>query len=62
MNIYEKIRKTCRPIRIIIGMILISIGIFTQNYWFFLGIIPLLAGLTNFCPICIISNKCNISK
>ena len=62
MNIYEKIRKTCRPIRIVVGIILIALGFYTGNYWFYLGVIPLLAGLTNFCPACIISKKCDINK
>jgi len=60
MNIYEKIRKTCRPIRIIVGIILIAVGFYTGNSWFYLGVIPLLAGLTNFCPACIISKKCDL--
>lgn len=62
MNIYEKIRKTCRPIRILLGLILITIGLFTQNYLFFLGIVPLLAGVTDFCPLCILSKKCGLKK
>ncbi|WP_121626393.1 YgaP family membrane protein [Poseidonibacter antarcticus] len=62
MNIYEKIRKTCRPIRIVVGLVLIAIGYFTANPWFYLGVIPLLAGLTNFCPACIISKKCDLKK
>jgi len=62
MNIYERIRKTCRPIRIIVGIILIAVGFYTGNAWFYLGVIPLLAGLTNFCPACIISKKCDINK
>jgi len=62
MNIYERIRKTCRPIRIVVGIILIALGFYTGNYWFYLGVIPLLAGLTNFCPACIISKKCDINK
>jgi hypothetical protein len=28
--------------------------------WFFLGAIPLLAGLLNFCPLCIFSKKCDL--
>ncbi len=58
MNIYDKIRNFCTPFRIVLGIVLIAIGICTENYWFFLGIIPLVAGLTKFCPICIISKKC----
>ena len=59
---YNKIRKTCRPIRIVLGVVLITIGIITNNYWFYLGVLPLVAGLMNFCPLCIISKKCDLPQ
>lgn len=59
MNV-NKIRKTCRPVRITIGLILIAIGIYTGNPWFYLGILPLIAGLTNFCPLCSITKECDL--
>ena len=59
---YNKIRKTCRPIRIVLGLVLITIGFTTGNYWFYLGVLPLIAGLTNFCPLCIISKKCDLPQ
>jgi len=64
MNI-NKIRSTCRVVRIIVGLLLIAYGGFTvvndePNYWFFLGIAPLIAGITNFCPLCLITKKCDI--
>lgn len=58
MNIFDKIRKFCRPFRILIGLVLIGIGIYTGILWFYLGVIPLIAGLVDFCPLCIISKKC----
>ncbi len=61
MNV-NKIRKICRPIRIVLGLSLIGIGIATGNKWFFLGVIPLIAGLANFCPLCIITKKCDIEN
>jgi len=57
---FNKIRKVCRPIRIVIGLGLIGVGIATGNKWFFLGVIPLVAGLANFCPLCIITKKCDL--
>ncbi len=62
MNIFEKMRMVCRPLRIILGLVLIAIGFYTGNVWFYLGLIPLVAGLTNFCPACIISKKCDLKK
>ena len=58
MNIFDKIRNFCRPFRIVIGTVLIAIGFFIENPWFYLGIIPLIDGLADFCPVCIFSKKC----
>jgi len=56
----NKIRKICRPVRIVLGLVLIATGVITKNQWFYLGVIPLIAGLANFCPLCIITKKCDI--
>lgn len=56
----NKIRKFCRVFRIAIGIVLIAIGFITGNVWFFLGVIPLIAGLTNFCPLCMITKQCEL--
>jgi len=67
MNTFDKIRKFCRPFRIIMGLGLIIAGFFVgleeeqfYNMWFALGVIPLIAGITNFCPLCMITKKCSI--
>lgn len=60
MNIFDKIRAFCRPFRIVIGLVLIAVGFYTGNAWFYLGVIPLIAGLTSFCPLCMISKKCTV--
>lgn len=62
MNIYDKIRAFCRSFRIVLGIVLIAVGFFTGIAWFYLGIIPLVAGLVDFCPTCIISKKCTIKE
>ncbi|MCK4738039.1 MAG: DUF2892 domain-containing protein [Sulfurimonas sp.] len=56
---FDKIRKNCRIFRIVIGLALIATGFITGNAWFYLGVLPLLAGILNFCPLCIISKKCS---
>lgn len=61
MNV-EKIRKACRPIRIVAGLGLITAGVVTGNAWFYLGVAPLIAGLVNFCPLCIITKKCDLPQ
>jgi phosphoglycerol transferase MdoB-like AlkP superfamily enzyme len=60
MNTFDKIKQFCRPFRILVGVILIAIGVITSNPWFYLGVIPLIAGLANFCPLCMVSKKCSI--
>jgi len=56
----NKIRKICRPVRIVVGLSLIGTGVATGNSWFYLGVVPLIAGIANFCPLCIITKKCDI--
>jgi predicted transporter len=56
----NKIRAVCRPIRIVLGLALIGVGVYTGINWFYLGVIPLIAGLSNFCPLCLITKKCDI--
>jgi len=63
---FNKIRSNCRIVRIVVGALLIAYGIFTvvatdePNYLFFLGFAPLIAGIINFCPLCLITKKCDI--
>lgn len=59
---FNKIRSFCRKFRIGLGVALIIAGIVLFNNvsyagWFFLGIIPLLAGMFNFCPLCMITKS-----
>ncbi len=57
---YNKIRSFCRVFRIVIGIALIIAGVVTGIKWFYLGIIPLIAGVANFCPLCLITKKCDL--
>jgi 4-hydroxybenzoate polyprenyltransferase len=56
----KKMMKICRPIRIVLGIALLTAGFITENDWFALGIIPLIAGLVGFCPACAITKQCTI--
>jgi len=60
LNTFDKIRPFCRKFRIILGTVLIIIGFTISNPWFYLGILPLVAGIINFCPLCSITKKCTI--
>ena len=59
---FNKIRKICRVVRIVVGLALIAVGAVTGNYWFYLGVLPLIAGIANFCPLCIFSKKCDLPQ
>ena len=70
MNV-NKIRSVCRVVRIVVGLALVGYGVTSvlnatpetpANYLWFLGAIPLLAGLINFCPLCIITKKCDLPE
>lgn len=63
MNIYDKIRNFCRSFRITLGVIILLIGFLLGDGslnlgWWYLGLLPLIAGLVDFCPTCIVSKKC----
>lgn len=40
-----------RGFRIILGLALIGYGFYSHNGWFYLGVIPLIFGLINWCPL-----------
>ena len=58
MNQFHKVISFCRPFRIVQRFILIIIGLLISNPWSYLGIIPLIIGVVDFCPVCIFSKKC----
>jgi len=65
---FNKIRSFCGPFRTVMGLVLIAIGIFFQitsedgSLLWFLGVIPLIAGMTGFCPLCSITKQCDLPK
>lgn len=40
-----------RGFRVILGVVLIGLGFFYQNWWGAIGIIPLATGLVGWCPL-----------
>ena len=59
---FYKIRKNCRIVRIVVGIALIIAGVVTGINWFYLGVLPLIAGTVNFCPLCLITKKCDLPQ
>ncbi len=56
----KKLSKFCRPFRIVLGLVLIGAGVFTGIKWFYLGVLPLVAGIIGLCPACAITKQCTI--
>ncbi len=67
MSLLEKIRSFYRPLKIIAGILAIATGYLLGDgtlswSWWYLGAIPLIIGLTNYCPLCSLINKCDIGS
>ena len=43
--------STDRTVRIVVGILLIVLGIFSSKIWVIIGLIPLITGLLNYCPL-----------
>jgi len=43
--------STNRIVRIVVGLALIGYGIYSGNTWFYLGVMPLITGIINWCPL-----------
>jgi amino acid permease len=61
MNL-NKIRSFCRVLRTAVGAGLVGYAIGSGNSWFYLGVIPLLVGVCDVCPLCLFSKKCDINE
>ena len=43
--------KTDRIFRIVLGIALLAYGVYAQNWWFAIGIVPLGTALFKWCPV-----------
>jgi len=50
---------TSRIVRIVVGLALIGYGLYSGIAWFYLGIIPLIMGFINWCPLEMKMGSCN---
>jgi len=39
-----------RTLRLVVGLVLIALGVFAQNWWGAIGIIPLFTAVVSWCP------------
>lgn len=52
-----------RIIRVALGLIfMIVVGIMFMSWWALLGLIPVIVGITGFCPACYFLNRCSIKR
>ena len=57
-----KIEKICRPLRMVVGLVLIALAFFTGTTWLYIGIIPLLVGIMGWRPFCVFTGKCSFKE
>lgn len=43
--------STDRIIRIVLGLVFIALGIYFGSWWGAIGLIPLVTGVLNYCPL-----------
>ena len=59
---FSLIKKYNRVIRIISGLVFIIAAYINDIPLLYIGVLPLLSGITNICPMCIIMKKCSIKQ
>lgn len=42
--------KKDRLLRIVVGVIIVALGLYTKSWWGLVGLFPLLVGLFDYCP------------
>jgi sulfite exporter TauE/SafE len=40
-----------RILRMVLGVLIIAWGVYAQNWWGLVGIVPLMTGFLNYCPL-----------
>ncbi|RPH32069.1 MAG: DUF2892 domain-containing protein [Bacteroidales bacterium] len=60
----KNVGKVDMIIRVIIGIIIASIGIVYQSWWGLLAVVPLITAFINFCPLYTVMgcNTCSTEK
>ena len=42
--------QTDKRIRMVIGVVIIAAGVYYQNWWGLVGLVPLMTAVTGYCP------------
>lgn len=40
-----------RIIRLVLGAVIIALGFYFKSWWGVIGVVPIITGLLNFCPV-----------
>lgn len=52
-----------RILRVIFGVLLMAlIWYFFKSYWALIGLVPIIVGVSGFCPACYFMDKCSVKK
>ncbi|MDO5045773.1 YgaP family membrane protein [Campylobacter sp.] len=55
--------KKSRIIRVVLGLLLMAlIWYFFKSYWALIGLIPVIIGVSGFCPACYFMGRCSIKR
>jgi len=54
--------STNRIVRIVIGLAFIGYAVYSDNAWFSLGVLPLITGIINWCPLEMKMGTCDPSS
>lgn len=55
------VSKKSRIIRSVIGILWILVFTFVfESWWALVGLVPLIVGVTGFCPACYFLNRCSL--
>lgn len=50
------IKKPSRAFRVSMGAVILTAGVYFQSYWGLLGLVPVVFGLMNYCPLCTVKS------
>ena len=55
--------KKTRIFRVILGVVLLGVAAYFSSWWIaVIAIVPLIVGITGFCPACYFLNRCSLKR
>ncbi|WP_169999647.1 DUF2892 domain-containing protein [Campylobacter sp. RM9328] len=57
------VSKKSRIFRVIFGLFLmVGVWLLFKSYWALIGLVPIIIGITGYCPACQILGKCSLKR